>query len=317
MTPQQATETALLASIVDQVNVGIVVLDRDHRIVRWNDFMATHSGLPAESVLDRNLFEVFPDLPRRWLEVKLRSVMHLRTRAFTSWEQRPYLFPFRHNRSATEDLDWMRQDCTLMPIEDGAGDVSHVCITVQDVTDVSLYRARLQATLEHIEAISVRDGLTGVYNRRHLEVLATQEIGRAERHGGPLSVVLFDLDHFKAINDGFGHRAGDDVLCEVSRRVETALRVNDHLGRYGGEEFVLILPDTSLDGAGQVAERVRRSVHDTPVETDAGSLEVSVTLGVAEWQLQEPVDALLDRADRCLYRGKKAGRNRVSLANET
>ena len=306
----------LLAAVVEEANVGIVVVDQDYTVVVWNRFMAAHSGQTADAVRGRNLFDARPELPHRWLATKLRSVFMLGSQAFTSWEQRPYLFRFRHNRSATEDLDWMRQDCTLTPILGPAGEVTHVCITVQDVTDTSLYQMRLEASYERIEAVSIRDGLTGVYNRRHIETLLRQEIVRLQRHGGELAAIIFDLDRFKAINDAYGHRAGDDVLCEVVRRVEETLRENDHLGRYGGEEFVVALPDTGSEGAVQAAERIRRAINAAPVEADARAIRVSATFGVASWRSGEALDVFLDRADQALYRGKEAGRDRVVSAEQ-
>jgi diguanylate cyclase (GGDEF)-like protein len=162
--------------------------------------------------------------------------------------------------------------------------------------------ARLEGALELIRDIATRDELTGIYNRRHLMETLAREHARAARLGSRLSVCLMDVDHFKQVNDRLGHAAGDRVLKEVAAATARCLRSADVFGRFGGEEFLAILPDTERQGAVQVAERIRSSVQE-----QAG---VTVTIGVAQ-SAGEDVQALLARADQALYRGKAAGRNRV------
>ncbi len=299
-----------LEAVFERINVGVLLLDADNRIVRWNRFMATHSGLAAGDVLGRDLFECFPDLPAPWLRKKLDSVRLLRNYAFTSWEQRPYLFRFRHDRPVTGGLDWMRQDCTFIPIAEPSGDVSHVCITVVDVTDASLYQSALQEANARLAEASVRDSLTGAYNRGHLETRLAQEFARVRRHGGALSIVMFDFDEFKRVNDTHGHQSGDEVLRQTVVRTQSLLREEDLCGRYGGEEFTLLLPDTPVDQAMRVAERIRAAVEAKPVEVAGNMLSVTITLGVAGYDDDlRSHEELLDNADRALYRGKRDGRN--------
>ena len=168
----------------------------------------------------------------------------------------------------------------------------------------------LQKAFERIAELAIRDELTGTYNRRLLMEALARERARAERLGTPFAVCLIDVDHFKAINDSLGHAAGDAVLKALPAVFAAALRPIDVLGRFGGEEFLLILPGTDLEGARAVAERVRGGVENADL---AGlGRRVRITVGVAEFRRGEDPGALLARADAALYAGKSQGRNRVS-----
>lgn len=172
------------------------------------------------------------------------------------------------------------------------------------------HRELLQA-VEQIGELAIRDELTGAYNRRYLMEALVREQSRAERSGMPLAVCLIDLDHFKGINDGFGHAAGDGVLKDFARLVPQELRAVDVHGRFGGEEFLIILPGADTEGAQACAERVRARTEATAFP---GVPRVTVTVGVATYARKEPVSALLARADKALYEGKSAGRNKVVAA---
>ena len=141
----------LLGFIVDRLEVGILAVDADMRIVLWNQFMAMHSGQPAATVIGRNLFDCFPELPQQWLEKKIRNVFVLKNYAFTSWEQRPYLFRFRHNRPITGGGEAMQQSCTFLPVKNAQDAIEHVCITVFDYTDIALYQKKLVAAIAELE----------------------------------------------------------------------------------------------------------------------------------------------------------------------
>lgn len=303
---------SLLAFIVDRVNVGVFVVDREMNLVLWNNFMALHSGRSAEEVIGRNLFEAFPELPQKWLHKKIQSVFILKNFAFTSWEQRPYLFQFRHNRPVTGGVDFMQQDCTFLPVKDARNEVHYVCVSLLDVTDTAIYRKRMQVALQTLEEMSVRDGLTGLYNRRHLEEVLDAEFARVQRYGGKLSVLLFDIDHFKRVNDTHGHQAGDAVLKAVAERTQAVLRQSDVAARFGGEEFSVVLPGVDLDGAQVLAERVREVIAEAPILHKGATINVTVSVGVSEVRAETSNhEKLLHEADIALYAAKAEGRNRV------
>ncbi len=166
-----------------------------------------------------------------------------------------------------------------------------------------------------VQLLAVTDELTGAYNRRHLFELAEFEFAQARRYMRPLSAIMFDLDRFKDINDTYGHAIGDQVLRWVAGHCRGVVRDVDVWGRYGGEEFAVVLPETELKGAVQVAERLRREVADLPIETARGPIHVTVSLGVAELgDEMSDVHALIDRADAAMYFAKRTGRNRVESA---
>jgi len=304
----------LLEFIVDRVNIGVFILNKDHEVLLWNSFMASNSGLSAEQVVGKNLFESFPDLPERWFARKVNSVFMLKNFAFTSWEQRSHLFPFRHHRPVTSGMEFMCQDMTLMPIKNADGDVESVCIVLFDCTDTAIYRTMHQAAMVKLEEASRLDGLTQLFNRAHWQSRLVEEFSRARRYKHPMSLLLFDLDHFKSINDTYGHLAGDAVLIKVADLVRDSLRESDVAGRYGGEEFGIILPDTSGPGAMVVAERLRQSVESTLVSFEKLQIAMSISIGVAEFSATfSNAEDMIAKADEALYKAKQAGRNRVIL----
>jgi diguanylate cyclase (GGDEF)-like protein len=169
----------------------------------------------------------------------------------------------------------------------------------------------LQRAFDRIGELAIRDELTGAANRRFLMETLAREQSRAERLGTSFAVCLIDIDHFKAINDGFGHAAGDQVLKEFARLVPQELRAIDVWGRFGGEEFLIILPGTDRAGAQACGERVRAR---TEAAAFPGVTRVTITVGVATYAKREPLSALLARADKALYEGKNGGRNKVVAA---
>ena len=171
--------------------------------------------------------------------------------------------------------------------------------------------------IEETQRLALTDSLTGINNRRHLFELGQRSFGAAKRYGRPLSAVMFDIDHFKAVNDTYGHGVGDEVLVEVAARARRTVRDVDVLGRYGGEEFVVLLPETDRERGKTAAERIRAAIGDKPIETAAGPLTVTVSAGIAEVapDMNELVD-LIDCADQALYEAKNAGRDCVRCFDE-
>lgn len=173
----------------------------------------------------------------------------------------------------------------------------------------------LQEANLKLQELASRDGLTGLFNHRHFQETLARELDRADRYKHPTSLVLLDIDHFKVVNDTYGHPAGDAVLQALSRRVSELLRKSDIFARYGGEEFAVILVETGEKGAFVLAERLRRGIEQMKVSTDGPTLKITVSLGVTTWNPEHgPVEKakLIEAADRALYRAKKNGRNRSS-----
>ena len=173
------------------------------------------------------------------------------------------------------------------------------------------YQKKLEEMNIQLEQSSHVDGLTGLNNRRSLELRLEEEYSRAARYGKDFSVLMVDVDHFKKLNDTFGHMAGDSVLRKVAQTIQEASRNTDYTARYGGEEFAVILPHTGEEGAFIIAERIRKAVQNMRWEQG----HVTVSIGTATWRSKEMSGAdLIKEADKALYRAKETGRNRVSQA---
>ncbi|MFC0132187.1 diguanylate cyclase [Massilia eurypsychrophila] len=177
---------------------------------------------------------------------------------------------------------------------------------------------------EMLKYIGLTDSLTGVYNRRYIDRRLLEEIGRARRQAYRISCLYIDLDHFKAVNDTFGHPGGDEVLREVAARIKAELRLSDALGRFGGEEFVVLLIDADLESATIVAQRIRASIADAPFHLSTGDqLPISVSIGVAtlddferDHAIEGVAQQLVAKADSALYQAKENGRNQVVTSSD-
>lgn len=190
------------------------------------------------------------------------------------------------------------------------GGVPAVLVAINDISQ------RKQMEAELFRQAST-DALTGLSNRRYFLAQAEQELRRARRFSREMSVMMIDIDHFKAINDAHGHATGDVILQGFVKRANESLRQSDSLGRLGGEEFAVLLPETSLAAAAEVAERMRQNVADRAfIAGNSTAVRGTVSIGVAQLDAQDgTVDDLLNRADEALYRAKNGGRNRVEIAS--
>jgi len=175
---------------------------------------------------------------------------------------------------------------------------------------ISNLRARLSASLQQIAALATHDALTGLSNRRQIDLDLEAAVNNARRHGAPLCVALVDVDHFKTVNDRFGHAIGDEVLMAMAGCLAGSLRAGDRLGRFGGEEFLLVLPSASMAQASSLVERLRSRLEALQLLPD-GEPAVTASFGLAAWRGDESAADLVRRTDQALYRAKNAGRNRV------
>ena len=199
----------------------------------------------------------------------------------------------------------MQQSCTMGPLRNDAGGIDFIFIAVHDVTESVNFERKLVA-------LNMIDALTGINNRRSLEAHLKDEVDRYKRYSRPLSLIMFDIDHFKDINDTHGHQCGDYILQEIASIIQHSVRTEDILGRYGGEEFCCLLPETPLASATILAERFREKIAQTTFGYAGASIGVTISLGVSS--MTEDIatgEILLKKADEGLYRAKNAGRNRT------
>ena len=187
-------------------------------------------------------------------------------------------------------------------------EVVEAVVALADVVALALFSSR---AFDAVERLATTDGLTGLLNRRSLDARLEEAVARARRSGQPLCVLMTDVDHFKSVNDAWGHGTGDEVLKGVARVLLDGARTTDLVGRLGGEEFVVICEGTDVAGAVVVAERMRQALKAVTFDTGKGPLSVTSSFGVALWLADESAQAVLERADQKLYQAKQTGRDRV------
>jgi diguanylate cyclase (GGDEF)-like protein len=179
-----------------------------------------------------------------------------------------------------------------------------VMVIVDDITEL------IETNLK-LKKLAITDGLTQLFNHKHIYYKLEEEVNRSLRYGNSLSIIMLDIDEFKTVNDSYGHQTGDKTLAEVSKFIKNQLREIDFAGRYGGEEFLVILPQTELENACKTAERIQKAIEST--QFDDVRQKVTISGGVAEFQ-NETVLGFIDKADKLLYKAKRNGRNRVECS---
>jgi diguanylate cyclase (GGDEF)-like protein len=275
-------------AIFEDMTNGVLIADFDDQIVDYN---------PA--------FEaIFP-------EVRLSSVSYVET-LFANY---PTLRAWFEGKSE-ERLSFQKT---------GGKQITNFLVSWSEITDrkdrvigkiYSFYEnTQEKLLLDKLERMAVHDGLTGIFNRQHFDELANNELSRLQRYGGDLSMAMVDLDQFKLINDTYGHGAGDAVLISVATTLQASLRQSDLLARFGGEEFVILLPQTNLSSAQRLCERLQQSLADNYVEYDDYQIEVKASFGVTtvNESLQISLEKLYHCADKALYQAKAAGGNTVCI----
>ncbi|MBA8667061.1 PleD family two-component system response regulator [Holosporaceae bacterium 'Namur'] len=210
-------------------------------------------------------------------------------------------------KTLTKGLEMGVNDYLLYPVESNE-------LLARTTTQIKRknYQDALRENYIHNLSLSVIDQLTNLYNRRYFDIHIKNLVTNAASTGKNLSLIMLDIDHFKNINDTYGHQAGDVIIQEVARRILLGVRPADLSARYGGEEFVVILPDTKLEDAIKVSERIRQSVEMYPLTTvNSSEIKCTISLGVSALSSDDSPENLLKRADQCLYKAKEGGRNRV------
>lgn len=306
------TATDLSTRVLNLVNSGIIVLDADHKIVLWNGWMVPRSARAAARVRERPLFDVFPEL--RGSRVEAAVLAALTEGASTSIPPTENRAPFPLREAGSFDGPRIDQAVTVTPFRDG--EQRYCMIEIRNVSGTVEREKRLLDHAESLRARSYVDGLTGIANRRYFDVALDRELRRAQRAKGELSLLLIDIDSFKAYNDHFGHQQGDACLSTVAQALAAKLkRPADVAARYGGEEFAAILPDTSLEQARLHANTIREHVAGLmlPHAPSAHWPMVTLSIGVASFDRERlrEVPALIEAADKALYAAKRGGRNRV------
>ncbi|MBM6552012.1 sensor domain-containing diguanylate cyclase [Marinomonas ostreistagni] len=316
MSQNDMTELHWLFDMLQHIDVGLVVINDQYQVQLWNGFMENHSGISSTSAKEQSLFDLFPTLNQQWLQSKLDNVLALRTPIYVSWEQRPHIFPFKSYRSITSISEKMFQNLVIRPINNANGTVTHLCLVVYDVTDVAVNKAALSAANRKLDQMSKTDGLTDLNNRASLDrALKLTYESYISGNSGPHSLVMADIDFFKKVNDNYGHLIGDQVLQEVAKILSGGSRRGDFVGRYGGEEFCVLLLNTNAEGARVYAEKIRQQIEAAVITTAKGDINITISMGCSE--LSDKYSSLanwIESADKALYQAKENGRNQTVVS---
>ena len=290
---------SLIEDVVDAATIGICILDKHLKVIWINQAMLDFWLFSRESILNKDIRETLPD--NKFARAENRD--RLLQRIFSSYEDGTYLENLEIHFHALEGKPerWVLYSSKPIRVGYYAGG------RIEQMVDITEQK-RLQ---KQVERLAITDELTGIYNRRGLFELGQHDFNRASRTETLLSAIYLDVDHFKKLNDRYGHATGDHVLVELVSRTQSQLRDMDIFGRYGGDEFVVLVPDANLQEACDVAERIKDAVSRSPFPIGLEQTPVTVSLGVAQITPQDTFAGLLNRADNCMYRAKENGRNRI------
>lgn len=288
------------AAVIDALSAHICVINRNGVIIAvnraWRNFWQNNSKEKSCADFGANYLQVC----RRAAGPGSEEAPAFATGVRSVLSGKSDLFQLEYPCHSITEARWFLGRATPLCIAQGGAVISHINITERKLMEFEL--SRLAAT----------DSLTGSPNRRYFNETANREVERVRRFGASASVVMIDLDHFKSINDNFGHAIGDRVLCEFARACNERLRPTDVLARLGGEEFAVLLPGADAAGGMKVAELLRRTVAETTIDDGSAGINVTCSAGVAEILRSDPsIDETLRRADTALYAAKRGGRNRV------
>ena len=302
-----------LDHIVEGIADGVVVIGRDYTIIQANTAMADLLGIEKSEMIGRKCYEVSH---RRQAPCEGPSIICPFPQIF---DRREGIVKVLHTHFDSQG-DERQIEITASPVKDDKGRIFAMVETSRDIMEkysdnelVKLVK-RLNEAQTHLKHMTITDDLTGLRNRRYIVERLEEEFQRAQRANGLLSIIMLDIDHFKRINDVHGHLFGDVVLRVISSRIKSILRKHDIVGRVGGEEFLVVCPDSSLEDTVVVAERIRKIIFDEPIGDGIKEVTVALSAGVSAInQADVSSERLFSRADSALYKAKELGRNRVEV----
>ena len=309
ITERKQTEIALsrserfLNTIFESINDPFNIIDRNFRIIKANESYARMRGKTVEQLIGRLCYEVLHNRDSVCEECSVKKTFDTNK---PNTKEKLVSYP-------GSQYVWV--EIYTYPVFDEMGQVLNVIEYTRDITQRKKAEAERDILVDRLQYLSNTDDLTGILNRRALIEKLEDEVRRSQRYKTDLSILICDIDYFKGINDNYGHDTGDRVLRVISDLLKDSIRNIDIIGRYGGDEFMVVLPETSMKGAKEIAERIRLSVEELKIKEEGENIiKVTLSLGVAEFNIdKEDINALIKRADNALYIAKGKGRNRVYI----
>ncbi len=290
----------ICSSIVERLEDGIVAIDSHHNITLFNEGAQRIFGYTPGEVIGQHLNILLPERFHLQHDLMIEEFGAADKNIRTIGQRTRQIFGVRKDNSEFAASISILKTGTN-PLKQGYAAV------VRDISEN-------KRTEDELLRLAATDPLTGAFNRREFTSLADQESQRANRYNHPLSIMMLDLDHFKRLNDTYGHAAGDKALQRFTTLCCNALRTVDIFGRWGGEEFVTLLPETDVEGAVIIAERLRKLVSQSILVYNDQKISLTASIGIAQYRSGEmTVEGPLSRADSAVYDAKKAGRNRISV----
>ena len=303
-------------TILNTINNGVVILDDSLKILAWNRWLEVFTNLKEEDMVGKYIYEVYDYINEKKLKRKVKSVLVTNSPSFYNKGTDKFLIDITVSNITNKIYTSMQQDVTIAPYDVEKNQVS---LFIYDTTNLCEVNNRLELLNKELEDMTHRDPMTHLFNRRYFAVQSEKIKSFCQRNDLPICVIILDIDHFKNINDTYGHMIGDEAIIATARALENAIRNSDIVARFGGEEFVILLQDCCLDNNSMVyiAEKLRKDIEDLVLDTPQGELKFTISLGIAQFEKELDDDNLehtLTRADHALYEAKQSGRNKVVIA---
>lgn len=301
--------------IFNTIDNGIIILDENLNILAWNRWLELKTNYKKEQMLGENICDKFPYIKQDKLKRKIKSVLVTNNPSFYSVDPHKYLIKIETNSIVDKHYNHMRQDITLVAYD---LEKRYVCLYIYDNTKFYETSAKLEELNKELVELSNRDPMTHAYNRRYFSDVSSKMLNLASRANHSLSIIILDIDDFKDINDNYGHSVGDKVIISLSQNLEEYVRNSDVVARFGGEEFVILLYNVSLEDGNKIAEKIRNNIEKLKIETKYGDISYTLSLGVAQYDKDQDfnnIEHTITRADKALYEAKRLGKNQVILSN--
>ena len=298
--------------ICERLPMGMILVDAQKKVLLWNGWMQMHTNIQATKAVGQVLQSLYPEPLSERFQWALEQALNYSHPQVLSTTLNEYVFPIPLNKGTFAHLEWMQQAVEILPIrQDGQ---KEALIIVKDVSINVMLKNTLMAIAAKFEKNSLIDSLTQCYNRRYLYKYLKQELVQARRLNYPVICCLLDIDYFKPINDELGHDAGDRALIKFVQQIQSVIRSEDHLFRYGGEEFICIFTKVALEDVLDLVERIRIKLKKTPIHMGANPRYITCSVGISYWIPGDPSqrdDELISMADKQLYKAKNSGRNKI------